>query len=566
MASVATVDLADVSRGHTHSQEEDGEMLEMMRRVKRMRINDQGKSRASQMEEENFQHCHKGTAVHRAAMEGWWEPNKDIIHALADHLKACGVWISACKNLRLVNKHWSHQVSQHLTALSPHASRSLPASHLIEHVKPGQKFSGVRHLNLMSCGPLRGDRRGCFRMVTKLESLALGGDWVTNEVCECLTWQTALRNLWLGESLVSSRGLRYLSGLKTLRCLDLHLRIGVSPACLSRFKHLENLKLSCAAPILDEDDLLGLSCMQRLQSLSLVNSGVDLYGLKGIARLINLVRLEVWCDKVYFLDQACHDFARGLPNLSFLGLISSHNLTDDGLGAIAGLANLSHLSLIQCPKISPTGMRRLTTLEGLRFLKLYNNDLVGLRVFSRLHKLEGLHLGGMDEVGDAHLTCLQSLTCLTSLKFFQSPNVGGVVMGTLAHLRIVKEFELVCCKTMQSQYLLHNLQSACFGPLQDQMLCDVIASCPGLVSLSLMECTMSPYAVEVMGTLRRLKHLRLWHCRMLNMEMLALYSRHWMDRLEVLDLCPLEQFDGGCLRNVMLCFPHLKVQETATVG
>ncbi len=127
-------------------------------------------------------------------------------------------------------------------------------------------------------------------------------------------------------------------------------------------------------PVVD-DDLVLLSGLDSLESLSLTGTDITGAGLVHIANLTNLKKLSL--NGGYQKPSKVDD--EGLSHLSNLSqleelVLSDSRVTDEGLAHLSGLTNLKSIYLFQT-NISDAG---LAHLEGLRELEILRVGRTGV--------------------------------------------------------------------------------------------------------------------------------------------------------------------------------------------
>jgi hypothetical protein len=161
----------------------------------------------------------------------------------------------------------------------------------------------------------------------------------------------------------------------------------------------------------DEVEALG-SC-DRLRELDMIASAMTDDGLAALSRDKLLETLYVFKPKI--TDAGVKRLAN-LISLKKLELLRVPELTDATLAHIAGLTNLEEITLSGA-NITGTGLVHLAGMGKLKSLVIPNTALddAGLAELGRLTSLQKLYIGGSGEYTDAGVARLSSLTGLTDL-------------------------------------------------------------------------------------------------------------------------------------------------------
>lgn len=177
-----------------------------------------------------------------------------------------------------------------------------------------------------------------------------------------------LRNLDLGDAVVSDAGLEEIGRAISLRRLSLNVSRGFSSDGVASLANLPNLEMfSLGGGTITEKDIETVGKMKTLQSLFLEEhnmDGVTLMPLTNLKRVdtLSLQRTKLTGDSIVPLSQ--------MPNLTFLGL-GETGITDEGLMAFdgSGFTELEILRLDGCP-VTDAGLEHLKKLKSLMQLNL----------------------------------------------------------------------------------------------------------------------------------------------------------------------------------------------------
>jgi beta-lactamase regulating signal transducer with metallopeptidase domain/Leucine-rich repeat (LRR) protein len=243
-----------------------------------------------------------------------------------------------------------------------------------------------------------------------LKKLSIGATQVTAHGVEYLSEIKTLESLDLPDARVTDAALESISRLNKLKALhmslnpkrsdDFHAEKGL--AALDKLEELEDLDVS--GPVIDDETVKHIAIHRRLKKLVIVSSGLGDSGLKELAKLRSLERLNLVFNHVSLGGLSALNDLSKLKSLEVLGLI------DDG----------RTLDIGGCKE-----------LERLYFHMATGNSLINedLRCLKNLKKLKELQIGHMSTISDAGLACLSGLTEMEIL------TIGGpnVTDAGLAH-------------------------------------------------------------------------------------------------------------------------------------
>lgn len=164
-------------------------------------------------------------------------------------------------------------------------------------------------------------------------------------------------------------------------------------------------------PNLTDDDLVELAQLKHLQWLVIRGSKLTDAGLKHLAGLQGIQRLNVSYDKS-ITGAGIKEFAN-LANLQSLNLAGT-GVTDQGLKEVARLKKLQHLN-VQRTAVTDSGLKELVGLKNLSTLYVGTNQVTdkGLVALAELTALRWLSLDGTG-ISD---TGLKQLAGLKNLRF-----------------------------------------------------------------------------------------------------------------------------------------------------
>ena len=242
--------------------------------------------------------------------------------------------------------------------------------------------------------------------LSRLRNLNLAGTGVRNPLIGALA--PHLRSLNLeGCSLLSKSALFWVGALTGLRNLHLGRCSSLSGGSLFQLRNLTRLESIVLPPNITARDVMHLSGLHRLTSLSLRRLGlIDLSWMSGMTRLVslnlggNLTLLSLKGIPVNAIEELVLQGCRGMtddciailphfPVLRLLELAGCDSVTDTGALTIAkGCDTLEQLSVQGCG-ISGVGLRALTS----QLTRLQTLDIRGTRCeWDDITQLQGLRL------------------------------------------------------------------------------------------------------------------------------------------------------------------------------
>ncbi len=307
----------------------------------------------------------------------------------------------------------------------------------------------------------------------KVSSLVRTAD-ADQRVLAPISHLTGLRILCLYKTGITSKGMKLLKELRSLKALELHgERIGANG--LSVLKDLPELEY------LDLDTGLtdaGLKHVGQLPSLRWlrIQTG-SMYG-PGLAELVNLPHLErlsIWGNSQGLISDRHIKYLEGLTQLKSLTLWGiAGNLTDASLASIAKLKNLEELYFIRTgSRFTPAGVAHLKELKNLKkvdFAQTWFNSQDGDQMIRRLAALPNLEsikgLYCLTAEGMKTLTAFRNLKCLLVGLKDSSQGYDGptglahlVSLGSLDELIIssisLSDEEVACLESLGRLKKLH---------------------------------------------------------------------------------------------------------------
>lgn len=243
----------------------------------------------------------------------------------------------------------------------------------------------LRELYLFETGV---SRQGLMRLshFTELRVLSLIGATIDDEVLGAIARLRSLESLDLSVTGLTNEGLRRLAPLNHLRILHVGSTQVTNLAGLEAFPRLQILGLRLLHN-LEAGSLEALRHTPRLQRLDVTNAAVNNEDTMHIARLIELVELNM--NGTYIDDQGVVQLCAA-PSIRDLDL-SRTAITNTAVEYLKRLAHLRNLALMST-EIDDDAAPSLCELAGLRYLEVRGTEMTD----AGLSQLEVLPLRHLD--------------------------------------------------------------------------------------------------------------------------------------------------------------------------
>ena len=323
---------------------------------------------------------------------------------------------------------------------------------------------------------------------------------------------TGLKQLTLTRTSITSRGLKYITPLKSLNYLHIGSdRLGDNDLpLLAQFNSVETLVLG-GQRVTDA----GLKHLEGLYSVKEMYLWVNNVRGPGLAHIAKLPRLEYLFlagdnskGKCRFRDDA-FQYLRAAPSLRKIRIHRALPLTDAAMPHLARLTQLEGLDLYEKP-VTDAGLAHLNRLRSLKELKLGATKITAasLPMLTHIESLESLTLPF--DLTDSHLASLARLPNLKSLDIRGPFTDSG--LKHLAALRSIKELK-ISSSNVTDQGLAHigKLTSLRFlslrtGRITNRGLAN-LADLRSLEKLYVYSGDISVAGVSSLNGLPNLKHL-----------------------------------------------------------
>jgi len=253
-----------------------------------------------------------------------------------------------------------------------------------------KKFTNLKKLMLFQNPALVGSGFSCLADLRKLTYLYCPKTNITDEHLKLLDGIETLETVWLyGCKKVSGRGLKYLTKSQ-----------GVSQLSLNYCK------------LIDSPDLEVVGKFKNLKNLYLGQTRIRSDGIQHISGLEKLERLNIG-ENIWLDDSAFENFTA--PSLKTIFLGSNLRLTDKTLEHLAKMPDLEFVSVTATENLTGTGFAALAGSGKLKSIRVYDPaklSLEGCAAIGKIHSLETLEFKG----GRFSLSQFEQLAGMPNLK------------------------------------------------------------------------------------------------------------------------------------------------------
>jgi hypothetical protein len=207
------------------------------------------------------------------------------------------------------------------------------------------------------------------RIVTSVQGFQQSN--LDDSLLENLSGSAHIRELFIGNSLITDKGLDHIQGMSNVVVLDLPGNSRVSNACFVHLPAMKQLKWIDASDVPVKDEGLAfLSTLTQLDQIELNRSKITDNGLEHLGALTGLRRLIL--DKNPITNSGLKELDP-LTNLEILSL-NKTEITDDGLVSFGKFKKLRVLRL-SGTKITDAGLQHLAGLKSLAVLDLEDTQV-----------------------------------------------------------------------------------------------------------------------------------------------------------------------------------------------
>jgi internalin A len=241
---------------------------------------------------------------------------------------------------------------------------------------------------------------------------------------------------------------------------------------------MDETALEFEGPSFTDADLKALPNLEKVEMLTLIDTGVTDDGCRELLRARALVEIAIISDKI----------------------------ADDALGVLAQLPALRSLQIHRGPRIGDEGLRYLSGCVGLRELYLKHTAITD-RGLSAIHKLPQVWSLILDDtmVSDEGCAALAEMQQLSLLSLKRTRGAGHGV----AKLRDNEHFNVYLEGT----------------PATDDGVIAIAERISNLKLISVIRTTVGDRAARALAKLQRLDDVRFSHTKLTD-EGLAAFSRH----------------------------------------
>ncbi len=280
----------------------------------------------------------------------------------------------------------------------------------------------------------------------KLGSLTLEGPSITDALVPRITECDTLTSLALRNTLIGDDGITQLSGLKSLKAIDLRVAPMVTDASMQTLAAMPELRaVRLVGGNVTDAGVAVLLTLPRLTELDVRNcrgvteKGIEQAGTKKSIRMLKSAERRS--------TTACWKLVATMDNLTGLSL---DNCTITDLHAKLGKLPLVDLTIYQCTKVTDKGLEMLASYRELRDLTLSDVGANGTALAKLPHpeKLISLDMA-QSRITDAEVAHLARLTNLETLNLSQTELTDAAV-DTLSKLTSLKRLTLTQTKISEA--------------------------------------------------------------------------------------------------------------------
>jgi internalin A len=272
----------------------------------------------------------------------------------------------------------------------------------------------------------------------QLQSLTVEGTEISDQLVPKIAELDTLTTLAC-RTLISDAGLAQLTGLKSLKVIDLRLCPLVTDAAMDTLASMPNLRaVRLSGTNVTDTGVAALLTLPQLTELDLRNCrGVSDRSIRKLAAKDTLRTLKIGGSRV---DDDLLDQVAAIKRLTTLSL-DNCDLTDAGVANLKSLP-LEDLTIYQCAKVSDQGLAILSSFPDLKRLTLRDVAVDGTALgnLASPEKLQSLNLS-QSRITDAEVKQLAALTNLESLNLSETA-VTDAAIDTLSQLAGLKQLVL----------------------------------------------------------------------------------------------------------------------------
>ncbi|RPJ20327.1 MAG: hypothetical protein EHM35_19610, partial [Planctomycetaceae bacterium] len=277
-----------------------------------------------------------------------------------------------------------------------------------------------------------------------------GGGKPGNSCMEHVAHLTGLRALDLGNTSITSMGLKHVVVLKDLSWLRppplmddagmahvaqlpslTHLYLGesrVTNAGLLHLAKMNSLIELCLGGRITNDGLVHLAEVPQLRYLMLISKSFTDVGLRHLKKMPNLEALHL--GRLERVTDVGLGHLAEIPRLQELDLYSATRITNDGIAVLKRLPNLRKLNIAHA-QVTDAGLAHLKAIKTLESLRLLDRDITdaGLRHLAELLRLRELDLPRphfIDPNMNKNYYTDEGLKAISGLASLEMLHLGGI--------------------------------------------------------------------------------------------------------------------------------------------
>ncbi len=232
--------------------------------------------------------------------------------------------------------------------------------------------------------------------------------------------------------------LHELSRIRRLKHLTLVTDEVTSLKPLTECRNLKSIKLVQSSSV-DDSSLQVLAQIATLESIDLSGTGITDEGLVELAKLPNLVELNLkGCDNV--TGEAFSEFANPHP-LKELNLRDATKLNDAGLAELSRFTDLEKLLLYRNGDVTGNGFQCLEALKKLKLLSCPNTSIRDehLGLMDGIESLEAIWLPSCPNVSGRGLDCLTQSQSVVRISLNECRKIDSPDFNVLAKFKNLDE-------------------------------------------------------------------------------------------------------------------------------
>ncbi|MCH5375535.1 MAG: hypothetical protein JJ992_16315, partial [Planctomycetes bacterium] len=209
----------------------------------------------------------------------------------------------------------------------------------------------------------------------RLQTLVVEGPSITDQLAPKIAEAEGLTSLSMFNTLINDAGIAQLSGLKSLKAIDLRVSPLITDQAMETLAAMPELRAVRLSGVnVTDAGIETLLSLPRLSELDIRNCrGVTKKGIEQIGHKKSLRVLKIGGPKV---DDEILGLVAGMDNLTGLSL-DNCSITDAGVASLGRLP-LEDLTVFQCANITDEGLNVLASYDRLQRLTLRDVGAKGI--------------------------------------------------------------------------------------------------------------------------------------------------------------------------------------------